>query len=271
MTGSFLDNEARNRFDLDIDGVIAFVTYRKSPGAITLVHTDVPPELGGQGVGSKLSRATLDAVRTQGRSLSVECDFIRSFMNKNPAYNDLLASGEETKGDAATYKAGCFCGAVELEVTGKPVFSGYCHCRDCQAWSAAPINAFSLWTSDSARITRGEGEIGTFHKTENSYHKFCKTCGGHLMTEHPRMRLINVYANLLQGFTHEPTQHANYGSKMVSVAGRRSGFLRAGQVVRVFRRENLFGGLDCERTYAQASRCRCRRSYNSANSFRRGK
>ena len=38
------------------------------------------------------------------------------------------------------------------------------------------------------------------------------------MTEHPRMRLIDVYANLLQGFTHEPTLHANYGSKMVSVS-----------------------------------------------------
>ena len=217
MTGSFLDNEARNRFELDIDGIIAFVTYRKSPGAITLVHTDVPPELGGRGVGSKLGRATLDAVRAQERKLSVECDFIRSFMKKNPEYNDLLAPGEMTNVHAATYKAACFCGAVELEVTGKPVFSGYCHCRDCQAWSAAPINAFSLWKSDSVRITRGEADIGTFHKTENSYRKFCKVCGGHLMTEHPRMRLIDVYANLLQGLTHEPTLHANYGSKMVSL------------------------------------------------------
>ena len=138
-------------------------------------------------------------------------------MTKHPEYNDLLAHGEEKKTEAPTYKAGCFCGAVELEVTGKPVFAGYCHCRDCQAWSAAPINAFSLWKSDSVRITKGEADIGTFHKTENSYRKFCKVCGGHLMTDHPRMRLIDVYANLLQGYTHEPTLHANYGSKMVSV------------------------------------------------------
>lgn len=217
MTGNFRDNEERNRFELDVDGIIAFVTYRKSAGAITLVHTEVPPQLGGQGVGSRLARATLDAVRTQGRALSVECDFIRSFMMKHPEYNDLLARGEATKGDAATYKASCFCGAVELEVTGKPAFAGYCHCRDCQAWSAAPINAFSLWKSDSVRITRGEAEIGTFHKTENSYRKFCKVCGGHLMTDHPRMRLVDVYANLLQGFTHEPALHANYASKTVSV------------------------------------------------------
>jgi predicted GNAT family acetyltransferase len=51
MTEHFRDNEARDRFELDVDGTIAFVTYRKSPGAITLVHTEVPPELGGRGVG----------------------------------------------------------------------------------------------------------------------------------------------------------------------------------------------------------------------------
>ena len=90
MTDNFRDNEERNRFELDVDGAIAFVAYRKSPGAITLVHTEVPAELGGQGIGSKLGRSTLDAVRAQGRKLTVECDFIRNYMTKHPEYNDLL-------------------------------------------------------------------------------------------------------------------------------------------------------------------------------------
>ena len=92
MAENFKDNEERRRFELDVEGSIAFVTYRKSPGAITLVHTEVPAELGGRGIGSKLGRATLDAVRAQGRKLSVECDFIRSFMTKHPEYSDLLAT-----------------------------------------------------------------------------------------------------------------------------------------------------------------------------------
>lgn len=92
MTEHFRDNEAANRFELEIDGAIAFVTYRKSPGAITLEHTEVPPQLGGKGIGSKIARATLDAVRAQGRKLSVECEFIQSFMSKHPEYNDLLAA-----------------------------------------------------------------------------------------------------------------------------------------------------------------------------------
>jgi predicted GNAT family acetyltransferase len=90
MADNFRDNEAQSRFELDVGGTIAFVVYRKSPGAITLVHTEVPAELGGKGIGSKLARATLDAVRAQGRKLTVKCEFIQGFMGKHPEYNDLL-------------------------------------------------------------------------------------------------------------------------------------------------------------------------------------
>jgi predicted GNAT family acetyltransferase len=92
MTENFRDNEAANRFELDADGAIAFVAYRTSSGTITLVHTEVPPALGGKGIGSKLARATLDAVRAQGRKLTVECEFIQGFMSKHPEDNDLLAA-----------------------------------------------------------------------------------------------------------------------------------------------------------------------------------
>ena len=118
---------------------------------------------------------------------------------------------------ADTYKGACFCGAVQFEATGTPAVAGYCHCKDCAAWSAGPINAFSLWAPDSVRVTKGESNIGTYHKTENSYRKFCKTCGGHLMTDHPGMKMVDVYAVLLQGFKHQPTLHVHYGSKSVSV------------------------------------------------------
>ena len=91
MSSDFHDNEERDRFELDVEGKTAFVSYRKTPDTITLVHTVVPPELGGKGVGSKLARATLDAVRAQRRKLTVECEFIRGYMSKHPEDNDLLA------------------------------------------------------------------------------------------------------------------------------------------------------------------------------------
>ena len=116
-----------------------------------------------------------------------------------------------------TVKGSCFCGEVEFEVTGAPAAMGYCHCVDCAAWAAAPINSFNLWAPDNVRITKGAANIGTFNKTENAYRKFCKICGGHLMAEHPGMKLVDVYASVIPGFTHEPALHVFYGQKTISV------------------------------------------------------
>lgn len=90
MSEVFRDNEAQSQFELEVDGATALVVYRKTPDTITLDHTEVPPELGGRGIGSKLARATLDAVRAQGIKLIVKCEFIQGFMTKHPEYDDLL-------------------------------------------------------------------------------------------------------------------------------------------------------------------------------------
>jgi hypothetical protein len=111
---------------------------------------------------------------------------------------------------ANTYTGSCFCGAVQLEVTGEPAGMGYCHCGDCRSWAAAPVNAFSLWKPDQVKVTKGAERIGTFHKTERSYRKFCTTCGGHLMTEHPQWNLIDVYAATIPDFKHQAGVHVHY-------------------------------------------------------------
>lgn len=111
---------------------------------------------------------------------------------------------------ANTYRGSCFCGGVEIEVTGEPVGMGYCHCADCRSWAAAPVNAFSLWKPEQVRVTKGEELIHSFHKTERSYRKFCKTCGGHLMTDHPNWKLVDVYAATIPDFKHQAGVHVHY-------------------------------------------------------------
>ena len=104
----------------------------------------------------------------------------------------------------------CFCGAVELTVTGESAGMGYCHCNSCRAWSAAPVNAFTLWPPAAVLITKGAGNVGSYHKTENSVRKWCTICGGHLMTEHPLWKLIDVYAAVIPGLPFKPGVHVNY-------------------------------------------------------------
>lgn len=109
-----------------------------------------------------------------------------------------------------SYNGSCFCGAVQLTVTGAPAAMGYCHCESCRHWSAGPVNAFVLWKPEAVRVTRGADNIGTYNKTPNSYRKWCKTCGGHLFTEHPGMGLTDVYAAVTPDFPCQPGVHVHY-------------------------------------------------------------
>jgi hypothetical protein len=109
-----------------------------------------------------------------------------------------------------TYTGSCFCGAVQIEVTGEPVDMGYCHCNSCRHWSAGPVNAFTLWKPEAVQVTQGADNIGTYNKTPQSYRKWCKICGGHIFTEHPTMGLTDVYAAVIPDLPFKPGVHVHY-------------------------------------------------------------
>jgi hypothetical protein len=92
---------------------------------------------------------------------------------------------------------------------------GYCHCASCRSWSAGPINAFTLWKPDAVRVTKGKDNIATFNKTPISFRKWCKTCGGHLMTDHPTLGVVDVYAATIPGLRFRPGLHVNYGETVL--------------------------------------------------------
>ena len=109
-----------------------------------------------------------------------------------------------------TYKGACFCGAITIEVTGSPFIMGYCHCRSCRSWSAAPVNALTLWREDTVRITSGGEHLASFAKTEKSHRQFCRLCGGHVMTRHPHRGFFDVYAATIPDLPFAPTLHVHY-------------------------------------------------------------
>jgi hypothetical protein len=116
-----------------------------------------------------------------------------------------------------TYKGSCFCGAVELAVSGQPAAMGFCHCGSCRSWSAGPVNAFTLWSPDAVRITKGAEDVATYNKTPVSYRKWCKKCGGHVMTDHPPFGLIDVYAATIPDFPFQPALHVHYGESVLPI------------------------------------------------------
>jgi hypothetical protein len=116
---------------------------------------------------------------------------------------------------AGSYKGACFCGAVEIEVTGEPNAMGYCHCRSCRSWSGGPVNAFSLWPPDVVKVTKGAQNVATYAKTELSQRKFCRLCGGHLMAAHPPLGMTDVFVATIPDLPFVPQVHVNYAETVL--------------------------------------------------------
>jgi hypothetical protein len=115
------------------------------------------------------------------------------------------------------YSGKCFCGAVEIRVSGEPMAMGYCHCASCRSWSAGPVNAFTLWKPETVKVTKGADQVGSYHKTEKSQRKWCKRCGGHLYTEHPGWGVTDVYAATIPDVPFKPGLHVNYQESVLRI------------------------------------------------------
>jgi hypothetical protein len=114
-----------------------------------------------------------------------------------------------------TYVGSCFCGAVQLAVEGEPEGMGYCHCSSCRSWSGGPVNAFSLWKPEAVKVTSGAEHVATFTKSPASERQYCAQCGGHLMTNHPSLGVVDVFAATLPTLKFVPGVHINYAETVL--------------------------------------------------------
>lgn len=85
------DRPEELRYEIEVDGEVAgFLLYRREPGVLELVHTDVDPRSEGKGVGAALVQGTLDDVRARGLKVRPFCPFVRAYLRRHPEYEDLI-------------------------------------------------------------------------------------------------------------------------------------------------------------------------------------
>ena len=90
MAGNVRDNTERHRFELDAGGHVAYSNYGRAGNVLTILHTEVPKELEGHGIGSALVRGVLDIARSQGLKVVPVCPFAKGYIERHPEYADLL-------------------------------------------------------------------------------------------------------------------------------------------------------------------------------------
>jgi hypothetical protein len=84
------DNKVQSRFELDVDGGVAFANYRLTSSAVIITHTETPPALRGHGVASQLVEGALALIRADGRKVIGACGFVVDYLSKHPEYADMV-------------------------------------------------------------------------------------------------------------------------------------------------------------------------------------
>ncbi len=87
------DNPAELRYELlDGDTVIGEIRYRREPGAVALVHTEVDPSHEGQGLAAFLVAEAVRDLRERGLHLIPICPYVRAWLRRHPEQDDLLVA-----------------------------------------------------------------------------------------------------------------------------------------------------------------------------------
>jgi predicted GNAT family acetyltransferase len=83
------DNAALWRFELDVEGAVAFANYRRAPGTVIITHTETPRALRGRGIASELVKGALESIRADGSKVVAGCGFVVDYLRKHPEFENL--------------------------------------------------------------------------------------------------------------------------------------------------------------------------------------
>jgi len=78
------DNQAESRFEIRSDGHLAELLYRRHGDRLALIHTEVPEELEGRGLGGRLVTVAVDRAAREGLTIVPYCPFARDWLERHP-------------------------------------------------------------------------------------------------------------------------------------------------------------------------------------------
>ncbi len=89
------NNTDKQRYEAQVGEHVAELTYHRDGDKITFLHTGVPDDLEGRGVGSSLTRTALEDARTQNLNVVPECPFVAAYIQRHEEYHSLLTPEEQ--------------------------------------------------------------------------------------------------------------------------------------------------------------------------------
>ena len=89
MAEAVIDNANRSRFELDVDGQVAFADYRRQPGRLVITYVEAPPALRGTGAAGRLMQGVLQHARGENVKVIPLCAYARAWIQRHPEFRDL--------------------------------------------------------------------------------------------------------------------------------------------------------------------------------------
>jgi predicted GNAT family acetyltransferase len=89
-TLDIVNNQEQGRYEVRIEGRLAFLEYRDAGGVRYYTHTEVPEALEGRGIASQLAKTALDEAQAQSLTIVPLCPFVRSYIRRHPQYRPLV-------------------------------------------------------------------------------------------------------------------------------------------------------------------------------------
>jgi predicted GNAT family acetyltransferase len=85
-------NAANQRFEMDVDGQLSVLEYTFKNHRLFLTHTEVPPALQNEGLGTKLAHAALEYARQNDLTVVAICPFVKEYVDGHPEYHSFVTT-----------------------------------------------------------------------------------------------------------------------------------------------------------------------------------
>lgn len=86
-----INNEAVHKFELVVDGYLAYIDYLHKNDKYYLVHTEVPVDLEGKGVAPALVEKALAYLEERNFKIVPMCTYVQMFLKRHPEWNRMVA------------------------------------------------------------------------------------------------------------------------------------------------------------------------------------
>lgn len=91
-TDQVINNTEDFQFEYHSGSLVSKLEYRLGKSRIALVHTEVPEELSGQGIGSSLVEAAMKYAKEKQLKVLVYCPFAAGYLERHPEWNDYVSN-----------------------------------------------------------------------------------------------------------------------------------------------------------------------------------